>query len=55
MAKITFEVPAALVGDVYIAVGRVLQADQDDRQDQGSAGQADDGGRNAGDDRADGS
>lgn len=33
MAKITVEVPEDLVGDVYIAVGRVLQDAQDDLED----------------------
>jgi hypothetical protein len=28
MAKITVEVPEALVGDIYIAIGNVLQDDQ---------------------------
>jgi hypothetical protein len=50
MAKVTFEVPASVVGDVYIAVGRVLQADQDDRA---RAGQPDDGEREGDDGLAD--
>ncbi len=30
MAKITVEVPESLVGDIYIAVGRVLRDGQDE-------------------------
>jgi hypothetical protein len=30
MATISIEVPEALVGDIYIAVGRVLQRGQDE-------------------------
>lgn len=30
MVKVTIEVPASLVGDIYIAVGRVLQHGQDE-------------------------
>lgn len=52
MAKVTFEVPASLVGDVYIAVGKVLQAGQEDRD---TAGQADADQSEGGDDVADGS
>jgi hypothetical protein len=30
MVKITVEVPEALVGDIYLAVGKVLQLGQDE-------------------------
>lgn len=30
MVKVTIEVPEVLVGDIYIAVGRVLQHGQDE-------------------------
>jgi hypothetical protein len=30
MTKITIEVPEQLVGDIYVAVGRVLQLGQDE-------------------------
>ena len=30
MVKVTVEVPEALIGDIYIAVGRVLQRGQDE-------------------------
>jgi hypothetical protein len=33
MAKITVEVPESLVGDIYMAVGRVLQDAQDQLDD----------------------
>jgi len=48
MVKVTLEVPESLLGDVYIAVGTVLQRGQDDR-DEGS-GQADPGPRDDDDD-----
>jgi hypothetical protein len=39
MVEITLEVPESLLGDIYIAVGKVFRDGQDDR-DEGS-GQAD--------------
>lgn len=34
MAKITIEVPEELVGDIYIAVGRVLHQGQDELDEE---------------------
>ena len=33
MVKVTIEVPEAVVGDIYIAVGRVLQRGQEELDD----------------------
>lgn len=50
MAKVTIEVPESLLGDVYIAVGRVLRLAEDVRDDE--PGQADAAGPDGDDDAA---